>query len=482
MNFSRVIITSGISAISERNILGQLLRINPGPIRFVAGKQNPELAEGHAVEDAAAHVRKLAVSESCIQDARARPRDVSAEYSLLTALARKGLLHGKPDVVLLHTDTLNGRLAAEAVKSLMEELLECRCHLREVDSFDTSDPVRLKQGLGAFMHKVVNELRHLDASYACFAPQGGYKIMASLGYVAGSFLQFPTAYLHEDNQTLHIIPPIPVALAPDEMADLGRLAREVRSHPELSSLTAQDRESVFAHPWLFEISEGHVEPNAFAQFLGLETKPILLSSDALKILGEVHNSDAIRKRIQSLPTLVEEFNKKRGAYGGLLDHEREFTNLNKQGNRPIFHIWKAAAGDFYVAWKEREDGALLINRIWGAGHTYTRDAETACSSNSQGLFDDPSTVRWTPIEEIESTLQKSDVDGHAQNAVKNESADSRGPSERGPEFKKLRKEHALLLQKNAELRKSIGRLGQQNEELKLKFRLSQMQADTSEDD
>ena len=410
MQFTHLVITAGISAISERNVLGRRLRGEPGPLNFPARQQNPELKEGMSDADAVQHVGRLATDPEVQVTATKVPTEVSAEFSLIHALRKRDRLHDRPTVVLLHTATLSGRISAAAVSSLLQKVFDASCILREIADFDTKDPDALRRGLGAFMHQVVSELRNVDSSYACFAPQGGYKVMTSLGYVAGSFLNFPTAYLHEDFQALHIIPPIPIALSSAKAAKLGRLARQAEKTPELSKLLPADQEEVLANPWLFEVSGETVFPNAFAQFLGLDTREIFLSPRALKTLSDVHNAHQIRQRLKDLPSLVQVFNNRQGAYTGILDHEREFTNLNRRGNQPAFHIWKASGGDFYIAWRERRsDGSILINRIWGAGHTYDTDAANACPSNSQGLFDDPSLIEWRPLGEDEDAVSTDDA-------------------------------------------------------------------------
>ena len=70
--------------------------------------------------------------------------------------------------------------------------------------------VKLNRSLGDFMSLVNKHLHGEHKSYVCFAPIGGYKIFSSLGYIVASFNDLPTAYLHEDKQILHEIPPIPV--------------------------------------------------------------------------------------------------------------------------------------------------------------------------------------------------------------------------------------------------------------------------------
>jgi len=51
-----------------------------------------------------------------------------------------------------------------------------------------------------------------------------------------------------------------------------------------------------------------------------------------------------------------------------------------------------------VAWKGREDGAVLINRIWADDHMGYEDAgDHATPAQSKGLFDDPTFISWTPL-------------------------------------------------------------------------------------
>ena len=61
-----------------------------------------------------------------------------------------------------------------------------------------------------FMGNLGLALAEGDPTSTCFASIGGYKVMTSLGYLVGSFLHYPTAYLHEEHQVLIEIPPMPL--------------------------------------------------------------------------------------------------------------------------------------------------------------------------------------------------------------------------------------------------------------------------------
>lgn len=462
-DFSHLVITAGISAISERNALGRLLRANPGTLIFPERQQNPVLRDG-TTEQAEQHARECCCTKEALAAVAADPKSVSAEYSLLHALRGMGSLHDKPTVVLLHTDTLAGRISAQAVAGLIEPAFSATCRLRPIASLDTSNQRALQAGLGAFMHQVVNELREVDPSYACFAPQGGYKVMTSLGYVAGSFLGYSTAYLHEDNQALHIIPPIPISLSAQEKEALGKLARSVERTQEFSKLTTEEQDEVLVHPWLFEVSDDLVVPNALAQFLGLDTQPIFLSPEAHAVLNESHRAARIRGKLRELPGMLRARQRDPGAYVNILDHERDFTNLNRPGNQPAFHIWKAVKGEIYIAWKVREDGAALINRIWADNHAAYVDAgDHARPANSKGLFDEPSTIAWAPL--------KDDTDSPSVRLAPREINQATQPSASAEvatlkaKVKTLYRENSASQQNAAKFRKEAAKLSKERTEL-----------------
>ena len=463
--FSHLVITAGISAISNRNALGKMLRQNPGPLRFEEAKQNPELREGATTEEAELHALEISEAREAFATLTQDPRGISAEYSLLHTLRCMGQLHERPTVVLLHTNTLSGRIAAHAVAGLAKRAFDAQCRLSAFANFDTSSREALQEGLGAFMDKVVHELNGVDPSYACFAPQGGYKVMTSLGYVAGSLLGYSTAYLHEDSQaTLHIIPAIPIALSPEKRDSLGRLARVVERTAEFFKLSQEEQDDVLEHRWLFEVADDLVVPNALAKFLGLNTQQILLSPEARAALKASHRAEQVRRKLLELPGKIRERRRNPNAFLNEIDHERDFQNLNRPGNKPVFQIWKAGA-NIYVVWTERGDGAVLVNRIWVDDHAgYEDAADHATPSNSMGLFDDVEIIVWTPLPEAHEVMtQTAAQKNKSLNAVSPPASSVR---ELQSELRALNRQLHEKSKNAAEHKKHLTELRKENLELK----------------
>ena len=195
---------------------------------------------------------------------------------------------------------------------------------------------------------------------------------------------------------------MPIAISTQEREKLGALARRIDRSNDWQQLGKADQDAAMDHTWLFEISDGIVVPNALARFLGMTGRNVLLSPEAMEKLNATHQAATIRAQLRKLPAMIEEKHRDSTAYANVLDHERDFQNLNKAENKPSFHIWKCSK-TLYLVWREREDdGAILINRIWADCHqAYERSAETASPTNSQGLFDDPATIQWTTLPDDE---------------------------------------------------------------------------------
>jgi hypothetical protein len=157
-----------------------------------------------------------------------------------------------------------------------------------------------------------------------------------------------------------------------------------------------------------------------------------------------------------------------------MDHERDFTNLNRPGNKPTFHIWKAVSGEIYIAWKEREDGAVLVNRIWVDDHAGYEDAgDHATPSNSKGLFDDAQSIPWTSIPDDTETSAESRVEEQTRPIHQN--AQSADVVELKAKIKSLNKQCASALQGAAQFRKEAAKLGREKLELENRVQILKMQ-------
>src|SRR4051812_42905092 len=178
-----IVCTAGVSVFNDRNVFGKLAR-SCGAFEFPGSAPVAIKSLSHA--DSLALWRK-ALEKTAI-DPTVKPTSVSAEYSLLHALRVARRLGDRPRVVLIHTDTLAGEAAAMAVGTTLEKGFGASIKHRPAVAFDVRRPDRLQRSLGVFMEAVARELSGQEPSVTCFAPVGGYKVMTSLGYLAGAYL------------------------------------------------------------------------------------------------------------------------------------------------------------------------------------------------------------------------------------------------------------------------------------------------------
>lgn len=93
--------------------------------------------------------------------------------------------------------------------------------------------------------------------------------MKRLGYLAGAYLGYPTTYLHEDQQRLHIIPSVPIQIDDEVLKGLAPLIRRVAwASPSLQSFKLGERQLMEEHPHLFyEFEPGYMGLSSFGEFL-----------------------------------------------------------------------------------------------------------------------------------------------------------------------------------------------------------------------
>src|SRR5690625_1366283 len=80
--------------------------------------------------------------------------------------------------------------------------------MRKIYELDVDNRSLLNRALGKYLSDVSSALQEGEPRTTCFAPIGGYKVMTSLGYLAGALHNFPTAYLHEGSTVIHEIPAV----------------------------------------------------------------------------------------------------------------------------------------------------------------------------------------------------------------------------------------------------------------------------------
>lgn len=390
-----VILTCGVSLFSGFN---EFRKWTNGLEIFRFERTNPLPLEGETEEAAMAAWIKACRETDLSQIAHGHPENVSAEYSMLNALRTENRLGPTPHVELIHTDSLGGRAAVELLARLIESDFNAHVNQRKVLDIDPGNRVRLRQSLGNYMVTVGRCLENGNPHTTCFAPVGGYKVMTSLGYLVGAYLGFQTAYLHEDNQSLHDIPAVPIHVAPDVLRATAPLLRRLRRKDhEWSELSRDDQELVGRHPYLFDRLDASVGINAFALFLmerpenrKLFGPTLRLSPEARKEIDEGSRQEFVRNQIIGLHNKLQS----PAEHKAELRHDKTFSSLKGS----TFQLYKGARGGgltFTAAYLYDDNADVLcINRIWTNHDAYENDAE-----RGNGFFDNREDIQWADFGE-----------------------------------------------------------------------------------
>ena len=390
--YSHIVMTAGISLFARFNRYGAWTR-EQEIFRFE--RTNPLPPDGPEETEAGALERwKEAIRHHPLDLHADEPENVSAEYSLVNALDKERRLGSRPQVTLLHTDTLGGRAAALLVQRLIEKDFACTVELLEIADVDVSSRDLLRRSLGAFMNAVARTLDGCDPSYTCFAPIGGYKVMTSLGYLAGAWQGFPTAYLHEDQQTLHEIPPVPIRIDPRELKAIAPLMRRVGDGEALSALSRDEQDAAaVSHAWLFERADDLVAVNAIGRFLMSLPEHALLFGTLVWVAAQVQalasHADTRRFVCQQLRELTGKLSVASPGAGSGRDLQHEWFRCPDG-----WHLYKGARNGqvvFRIAYSY--DGETLrVAHLWTDHDRYERKGEQTCAGLS---VDDAGWSDWS---------------------------------------------------------------------------------------
>jgi putative CRISPR-associated protein (TIGR02619 family) len=393
MLYHHIVITAGISLFSGMNIFRQWHDAEIGLFEF--DRTNPLAPQGKDAGTLLESWKAACVAADLSGMAGDAPKNVSAEFSLLHALQAENQLGDKPQVVLIHTASLGGRAAAALLERLIADHFAARVATRPVDDLDPNDRLKLRRSLGGFMQAVAESLEGHHPLSTCFAPMGGYKIMTSLGYLAGAYRGFPTAYLHEDGQVLQEIPAVPIRIDAEEVRASAPLLRRLRASGilEWAKISEGDREMVGRHPYLFDRVDNLLVINAFGEFLMKQPEHahlfacrVFLSQEAERAVRDRRHRGFIFQQIRELIKKLD-FPER---YWGELRHDLDFSSLR---NNPRFFLFKGARNGnltFSAGYRHDSDnGALRLNRIWTDHNEYERKAE-----KGDGFFDEPSDIQW----------------------------------------------------------------------------------------
>jgi CRISPR/Cas system-associated protein Csm6 len=397
--YHQIVATAGISLFANFNIYGTLAREQN---LFKFNRSNPlPLAD----EDAAAALERWRglCRNFDLDAAAAKPQAVSAEYSLLNALCEQGRLGPNPRVTLVVTRTLGGQAAGALLELLLKRHFSAVVDLNVVDDIQVDERERLRRSMGSFMQEVAQALQGNDRSSTCFAPVGGYKVMTSLGYLAGAYMGFPTAYLHEDNQVLHEIPAVPIQIGRSELQAMGDLLRRARYDTlEWQQLSYGEQQQINSHPYLFERVDELVTLNAFGEFLAQRPENAVVFGARVSATPDVEailrsgQGDFVAREIRELLKKLEQAKQNPAANWGELKHEKAFAGLRDQ--HLAYSLYKGASNSSLavrMAYRtEHNGGALFLNRVWTDHNRYEREAE-----QGQGLRE-ANNVDWRDLSDL----------------------------------------------------------------------------------
>lgn len=315
-------------------------------------------------------------SHMYFQEAKQYPNRVSAEYSMMYELKKRGKLAQYPRVVLILTNTVGGKLVKPLLKNLFEEHFSAVVDALYVN-IDVKETKRMSETLGDYMRNVGDALSEGEPSSTCFAPIGGYKVMTSLGYIVGSFLGYPTAYLHEEHQILHEIPPIPVHVDEEFVHQHAEFLRRCQREPvPFESLPYREKQIVLSYTSIFKQEEGYVYLTPFGEFLFEHEKYKHLFDT--KYMASKQVVEMIEKnKVFAIQQMKELVKKIKYAEASIFDlqHEKEFETLNQRDVK--FHLYKAPTNGqvFRLAYRyDKQEDVLFANYLWFDHDRYEREA------------------------------------------------------------------------------------------------------------
>lgn len=357
--YTTIIITSGVSiAMVPKNILSAYIT------DWMAMQKDEDYENFHWHD-------LILGCKSYGDQVEVQPHHVSAEFSLLHALKSKNQLHRQPKVVLFVTKTAAGKASAIVNKYFMEQFFDAAVEIRDIKKLQVDGRRNMNVALADFMKQVSDALLEGTPEHTCFAPLGGYKVMTTYGSLVGSFHGYPTSYLHEVEQYLHIIPPIPIDISTEFVESNIPLLREIilNGTVENSELHFQQQQIVKENPAIFETEDNLITLTPFGLFLvrrsnynALLNEKIYFSEEVESLLKKQPDNKAFI--FQQLKQLLEKLSNSTD-FRGELFHEKSFDKLDQ--SKVINHLYKGASNDrlFRCIWHyDREDWSLYIHKIW----------------------------------------------------------------------------------------------------------------------
>lgn len=175
----------------------------------------------------------------------------------------------KVEVVLIHSQTEDGRFCADRLVS-MAEYNGLKARVRQVDGLDYSDGQKFNRGLRQLARVVGEEIKRGQASGTVeLAATGGFKAEIAIANLVGAVSDTPVHYIYEQFTSLITIEPIPVTLRADwirsgagrKLLEAFESANDVIPLGDIESLLKQDERLLS----LLEIDGEHAALNLLGE-------------------------------------------------------------------------------------------------------------------------------------------------------------------------------------------------------------------------
>ncbi len=192
------------------------------------------------------------------------------------SLLRLGLT-ARDHVVLLHTETDDGRICAEEVQRLLTEAFDVQVDLVRIAGLQVSDEQRFRregiQNLFSELHRRCRGVQFDPEAKVILNATGGFKSTVPYLTLYGLLYQLPVVYIFERSDALLWLPPAPIHF------DYERVARAEKALRRLHKETGMAKEEFFRliphleyheRPWfeaLLEEHDGEVTLSAFGLLL-----------------------------------------------------------------------------------------------------------------------------------------------------------------------------------------------------------------------
>lgn len=375
--YQTIVMTCGVSLLQKTNVFGKMKESLLQKLQMSEGDFS-QLLNTHAVSEEVDGAISKWIDEMKLhfKEAKESPNFVSAEYSMMYELQKQGKLGKHPRVELILTNTVGGKIAERLLSALFQEHFFATVGHSYVN-IDVTETKRMNRTLGEYMETVGEKLSQGEPSSTCFAPIGGYKVMTSLGYIVGSFLGYPTAYLHENSQIIHEIPPIPIHLDEGFVQQHVDLLRRCHNIVSINELSYPEKQVILAYSSIFQQEESYVYLTPFGEFLFEHGKYKHLLNTKYFATKQVIKMMEQNKKfvVDQLKQLVKKLKYEEGIIFNL-QHEKEFEKLDQK--KVKFYLYKSSARSardvFRLAYQydEKED-VLFANYLWLNHQQYERE-------------------------------------------------------------------------------------------------------------